>query len=231
MTSEELARIVAAKRRAAVESLLPTRQAARLKIDELQKARQEERAQAHDRQAEREIVSGHPFDLFPTPEELADRMVSIAAEIHPQTWLEPSAGTGRIADAIKRAGFYPDCIELNHSAAELLKKHGHRVTCADFLETNSRADAIVMNPPFSNGQDIKHVRHAAECLNPGGRIVAIMSDGSFCRSDKAAREFQEWMTPHKSEQLPPGTFKTSGTLVNCRLIVIDAYPTHTKTKG
>ena len=50
-----------------------------------------------------------------------------------------------------------------------------------------------MNPPFSNRRDIEHVRHAYELLKPGGRIVAIMGEGSFFGSDKKATEFREWL--------------------------------------
>jgi 16S rRNA G1207 methylase RsmC len=31
-----------------------------------------------------------------------------------------------------------------------------------------------MNPPFANGDDIKHITHA---LKPGGRLVAICANG------------------------------------------------------
>ena len=47
---------------------------------------------------------------------------------------------------------------------------------ADFLECNGDLgtfDRIVMNPPFTNGDDIKHIMHALKMLKPGGRLVAI----------------------------------------------------------
>jgi 16S rRNA G1207 methylase RsmC len=34
-----------------------------------------------------------------------------------------------------------------------------------------------MNPPFANGDDIKHITHALKMLNPGGRLVAICANG------------------------------------------------------
>ncbi len=34
-----------------------------------------------------------------------------------------------------------------------------------------------MNPPFANGQDIKHITHALRYLSPGGRLVAICANG------------------------------------------------------
>ena len=46
-----------------------------------------------------------------------------------------------------------------------------------------------MNPPFENNSDIKHVRHAFELLAPeNGKLIAIMSEGSFFRNDKQATD-------------------------------------------
>lgn len=112
------------------------------------------------------------------------------------------------------------------------------VQCCDFLDQHpgplsatsangSRGwglfDRVVMNPPFTKGQDIAHVRHAYDFLKPGGRIVAIMSEGPFFRSDRKAREFRQWLDERDSvtEQLPPDTFKVSGTGVNTRLVIIE----------
>jgi tRNA G10 N-methylase Trm11 len=176
---------------------------------------------------EREVTAGHPLDLFPTPAALAARMIEMA-DIRPgQAVLEPSAGTGRIAQAIKAAGVEPMCIELNYSAAELLKSRGYFCEHTDFLTWQppaaDRFNAVVMNPPFSNGQNITHVLHAYDLLAPGGRLVAIMSEGTFYRSDKKAVAFRDWLDNlgGTSEKLPEGTFKASGTQVSARLVVID----------
>jgi len=59
--------------------------------------------------------------LFPTPPELADRMVALA-DIRPgQRVLEPSAGTGRIIDAIRRTahGYAITAVELNCNMAQV----------------------------------------------------------------------------------------------------------------
>jgi phospholipid N-methyltransferase len=122
--------------------------------------------------------------LFPTPPELADRMVALA-DIRPgQQVLEPSAGTGRIIDAIRRNahGCTITAVELNCNMAHRLRT----VDCvddtrqADFLECNGDLgtfDRIVMNPPFANGDDIKHIMHALKMLKSGGRLVAICANG------------------------------------------------------
>ena len=86
-------------------------------------------------------------------------------------------------------------------------------------------DRIIMNPPFEKGQDIDHVRRAYDMLHPNGRIVAIMSEGPFYRSDSKAQEFRAWLDDKggTSEKLPEGSFKDSdrSTGVNTRLVIID----------
>jgi 16S rRNA G1207 methylase RsmC len=91
------------------------------------------------------------------------------------------------------------------------------VTCADFLTCNGnlgKFDRILMNPPFSNGEDIKHIRHALTFLKPGGRLVAICANGP--RQREALMGLGTW------EDLPAGTFKESGTMVNSAMLTVDA---------
>jgi hypothetical protein len=59
---------------------------------------------------------------------------------------------------------------------------------------NLRFDRIIMNPPFEKGQDIDFVLKAYELLEPNGILVALMSEGSFYRSYKRDKAFQEWVS-------------------------------------
>ena len=82
-----------------------------------------------------------------------------------------------------------------------------------------------MNPPFENFQDVEHVKHAFSLLNPGGKIVAIMSESPFFRSDKKAQQFRDWLDDlgGTSKKLPDKSFMASErpTGVNSRLVVIE----------
>ena len=73
---------------------------------------------------------------------------------------------------------------------------------------NSGYDRIVMNPPFSDRRDVEHVQHAYELLKPGGRLVAIMGEGSFFGSDKKAVAFREWLE------------SVGGTRRSCRRVLL-----------
>lgn len=164
---------------------------------------------------------------FPTPKNVVNRMVE-EADIKPgMNVLEPSAGSGHIADLAKEAGANVDTVEINHTLRGILQDKGHNLVGSDFMQFNekNKYDRILMNPPFEKGQDIDHVMHAYDLLKPGGKLVAIMSEGAFFRSDKKAKQFQEFMkhVDGHSEKLPEGTFKQSDrqTGVNTRLVVIN----------
>ena len=98
----------------------------------------------------------------------------------------------------------------------MLEPHAGRVVCGDFLAQNGnlgKFDRIVMNPPFANGADIQHIRHALTFLNDGGKLVAICANGP--RQREALEPIAEtWI------DLEPGAFKESGTNVNAAIVVI-----------
>lgn len=169
-------------------------------------------------------------ELFPTPPALAQRMVDEACIEDGHRVLEPSAGTGAILDATPGHVMPRSvvAIEINPTLVTGLRaKCGSYldVRCADFLEQPpdllGTFDRVLMNPPFS--AEVAHVRHAFGFLKPGGRLVAIMSEGPFFRSYRADVEFRAWLDEigGTSEPLPADTFRESGTGVNTRLVVIE----------
>lgn len=154
--------------------------------------------------------------LFPTPIDLANKMADFA-EIEPgMAILEPSAGTGVLIDAALAHGGEVTAVEWNVRLASRLKAKYANVHTADFLELNGelgKFDRVLMNPPFQNGADIKHIKHAIEKLKPGGVLVAICANGP-----RQQRELQP-IAEHW-EDLPAGTFKNAGTGVNTAMLVI-----------
>ena len=174
-----------------------------------------------------ELANSKIDGFFPTPKNIVEKMLDEADIKKGETVLEPSAGKGNIADEIRTQ--YPDnaleVAEINDSLAELLKEKGHSVVGDDFLATNKKYDKIIMNPPFEKLQDIDHVKHAYDMLNPGGRLVAIMSESPFFNSAKKAEAFRTWLenVGGVSEKLPENSFKNSerSTGVNTRMVVID----------
>jgi hypothetical protein len=180
--------------------------------------------------------------LFVTPPDLADRVVGLAEVRDGHRLLEPSAGTGALIQALQRADKLPwiQAIEVNVALATHLAAFGTaslaanlarrtpaiasfnakiQVMCADFLEQNQDTiglfDRIIMNPPFHNAEDVKHILHAATLLVPGGRLVAICAAGPRQAAAFKERPDCRWI------DLPAGSFEASGTSVHAAIVVID----------
>ena len=157
--------------------------------------------------------------LFPTPKDVADQVVQLADIQQFDRVLEPSAGAGALIDAIHSHN--PECgitaIEINSQLAAALESKS-AVRCADFLEVQpdefGMVDRVVMNPPFENGSDIKHVEHALTFLREGGRLVSVVANGPR-QAKKLKPLATEWI------DLPAESFKSAGTNVNAAIVVID----------
>lgn len=164
---------------------------------------------------------------FPTPRAVIELMIERSDIEEGNHILEPSAGSGAIADAIKEKcpGITIEVSEVNYTLQEILKAKGYELVSPNFLEylDNFQYDRILMNPPFENQQDIDHVRKAYAHLFEGGRLVSIMSPAPFFRSDKKAVEFREWFDNLGGERvdLPENSFKQSGTGVASIMIILD----------
>lgn len=171
--------------------------------------------------------------LFPTPEDVGRRLVMYAGVRPGMRVLEPSAGTGALVRPIVDAlgGF--DCgrlvtVEISSELCRGLEAQRQkwlyanettwRILHGDFLDlarltTYCRYDAVVMNPPFDNGTDIKHIEHALTFLKPGCKLAAICANGPRQQAAFMDRA-DHW------EELPPGTF--TGTNVRAAIVVLTA---------
>lgn len=158
--------------------------------------------------------------LFPTSPELAQRMVELARIEPHHSLLEPSAGTGNILKQLPFALLRVIAIEINASLVTNLKRSFPKVDVrqSDFLLCNGNLgtfDRILMNPPFLNGEDIKHILHAKGMLNANGLLVSLCANGPRQR---------ETLKPVVSywEDLPSGSFSDQGTNVNVALLIIES---------
>ncbi len=163
------------------------------------------------------------FQLFQTPAELAGRLVGLLGLAERARVLEPSAGLGRLLDAL--APYQPaEVVAVETAAAcaaELFRQTRPGVTLRqrDFLtETPAELgtfDAVAMNPPFHMRADIRHILHARQFLKPGAKLAALCLDTP--RRESALRPLcQTW------EKIPAGAFRSEGTGVACILLTISA---------
>lgn len=161
------------------------------------------------------------FNLFQTPPAVAANMAAHLELAPGARVLEPSAGLGRLLDAL--APYSPRevvAVEIAADcAAELYRQDRAGVTIKqrDFLNVEpselGQFDAVIMNPPFHMRQDIKHIRHALTFLRPGGRLV-----GLCMRTTQREAELKPlcscWI------DLPRGTFGKEGTNIEVSLLKI-----------
>lgn len=170
------------------------------------------------------------FEQFFTPPALADKMAEALALGPDDLVLEPSAGSGRLIDAARKAGVSEHeivAVEIDERlSASLASRYPNAdVIPADFtevLEFTRAPSAVIMNPPFSANQDIEHVRRAFDWLRPGGRLASIMSAHFTFAPDRASLAFRDWLTGLGGdvEILPDATFAESGTNVSAVLITV-----------
>jgi RecA/RadA recombinase len=158
---------------------------------------------------------------FPTPYPEVEEMIERAELAPGMTVLEPSAGSGGIADRLPR-DVSITVAEKNHTLREILKLKGYD-PLIDALNIPGQYDRILMNPPFEGGQDMAHVMHAFEHnLKPGGRLVAIVGAGAM-QNYRNAR-FQQLVEEHRvgiDRWIAPEAWKRSGTAVNAVMITLE----------
>lgn len=163
------------------------------------------------------------FNLFQTPVPVAQRMAALVREKIGEgaRVLEPSAGLGRLVDPLHELRLQWLMVEEAQECCKALMDAYKRadVLHRDFLTVSAddiggTVDAVVMNPPFKQGRDIRHIQHALSMLRPGGRLVSLCYNG--VRQNEVLRPMADhW------EVLPEGSFKQEGTAASVALLVID----------
>lgn len=150
--------------------------------------------------------------FFPTTDKIIEgKMLPKAGIKDGFKILEPSAGIGSIADMLRER--YPsaqiDVCESNWSLREILELKGYNLVGDDTLKLTGQYDAIVMNPPFENGQDAEHVRYCYDnLLKAGGTLVAIMASSFTYHQGKKYTAFRDFLQSANGsqEKLPDDAF-------------------------
>lgn len=145
-------------------------------------------------------------------------------------FLEPSAGSGRIADMLKK---FDDCtkdltcVELNNDLCNILKDKGFNTIHSDFLNYNvdntEKFDIIVAAPPFKGNIDLKHIMHMYEMLAENGFIISLTSPYWLTNNEPLQVEFRSFISDkiHQLELLPDNTFVEKGKTVPTAILFIE----------
>lgn len=181
----------------------------------------EQYRQRHEIGTAPKAVTG--FNLFQTPKVIALEMARIIKEKASGNCriLEPSAGLGRLYEPLKDDIENWMMVEEQLECCKALKNaiRKSELKHADFLSLNAQDlggqfDAVIMNPPFKMGNDIKHIKHALDMVKPGGRLV------SLCYNGTRQNEILKPIADHW-EVLPEKSFKGEGTAASVAMLVID----------
>lgn len=172
------------------------------------------------------------FQSFYTPAPLAAKMAALLpADV--KRVLEPSCGEGALLRAVRK--LHPEAFLVGYDIDQrALQKCGLGArgngmgglepgyyVLKDYLETNSAScstfDAIAANPPFTGGQDAKHLIHMmALHIQVGGTIVILMTPNALEKTTGPYRILAErladtangvskWEITHR-EIIPAKTF-------------------------
>jgi predicted RNA methylase len=145
-----------------------------------------------------------------TPRELATR-IAIWSGASGVNVLEPSAGDGSLAKALRRQRANVACIEIDQALVGDLRRDGFQVACGDFLAASPRPfDLVVMNPPYEDDADLKHVLHALEFAPRVIALVRLNFLAGKARQEKLWRHHQPARVAFLSKR-PQFVGETSGS--------------------
>jgi hypothetical protein len=171
---------------------------------------------------ELEIIGMKDGDFFPTPKPVCQRLVQLA-DIKPN-WqiLEPSAGSGNIAEYITNT--YPnvqlEVVEINYDLRQILELKGFNLVGKNFLEFNPSHlyNACIMNPPFC--ELVQHIYQAWKLLVTGGVLVSVIPESVFF--NRKYKTFKNWLQANNSyvEMVDKAAFLSSNNPTNVATRII-----------
>ncbi len=171
--------------------------------------------------------------FFPTEGDALNLLIDSLELKEHHKFLEPSAGTGTIAAAVKPLVSSVDCVEINSSLFDVLKFRGFDPFFGDFLkiEPVGKYDRIGMNPPFEKDQHIDHFFHAIAFLKDNtGLLCCVMPKGAHKGGHTKKRQaFNKFVTDGLESgkitiiDLPSGSFKSAGTSIESQIVKVDLW--------
>lgn len=163
------------------------------------------------------------YQFFPTPEKIVDLLVDLAEIKEEDLILEPSAWTWNIVKWItkKQTSCHIYINELDINKIPLLYElkeenlYIQQITNLDFLEFDwyNNYSKIIMNPPFSQNNAIKHILKAYSLLTRWWMLVSICPSNILTKEYKSLTEELNNLNPEVIE-LEEWSFKESWTMIN-----------------
>ncbi|MBG1263104.1 strawberry notch family protein [Nostoc commune] len=194
----------------------------------------------HTRRSEEQLK----LQQFSTPLPLA-YLVALAGQIQTDDLvLEPSAGTGILAQFAKLQGASLMLNELSQDRGKILRRlfpgvplfsvNAEQIN--DYLAGKTQPSVVLMNPPFSSSPKVsnrnpdatpRHINSALQRLVDGGRLVTITANWFSPSNDDWRETFvkmQEKATVVLSVGVNGKVYSKHGTQMDTRITVIDKVP-------
>lgn len=166
------------------------------------------------------------LQFYPTTEVAGERLLR-GVNLTGKVVFEPSAGDGFLVEQAYLAGAAEVlCAEIYEKFHPAVEQSGGRLIGTDVFQLSSASlsdvDVVLMNPPFSGGQDIKHVRHVLGLIPDQAEVHAIISASVLHNSSKVYDSFRSFLTEKdiELEEMEAGTFKDSGTMTRSCIVRI-----------
>lgn len=170
-------------------------------------------------------MSYYDKNYYPTPRAVIDKMLEpFKEQIKTMNVLEPSAGMGAIADAVKwqQTGntkrIY--CCEIDENMKATLAGKGYKVIQGDFLQYSGSMnfDLIVMNPPFDRGAE--HLLKAWEILRDGDVVCLLNEETLKSPHTQARRELIDIIEKNGSVEYLGAAFDNADRKTGVRVAMV-----------
>lgn len=162
-------------------------------------------------------------EFYPTPAPVIQKMLHKISK-GAQHYLEPSAGKGDIAEAISKNNYNRsknvDCIEHSPELCAILQDKDFTIVGHDFLTYDGVCyyDAIVMNPPFSNGDE--HLLKAWDFLHDG-EIVCLLNEETIKNPyTKTRKRLEHIIEEHGEVEYLGDCFSSAERKTNVRVALV-----------
>ncbi|MCC5640679.1 strawberry notch family protein [Nostoc sp. CHAB 5844] len=194
----------------------------------------------HTRRSEEQLQ----LQQFSTPLPLA-YLVALAGQVtNNDLVLEPSAGTGILAQFAKLQGASLMLNELSPDRTKILRRlfpgtplfsvNAEQIN--DYLAGKTQPSVVLMNPPFSSSPNIsdrnpdatpRHINSALQRLCDGGRLVTITANWFSPANPSWRKTFVKWQEKARvlmSVGVSGKVYSKHGTTIETRITIIDKVP-------
>lgn len=173
--------------------------------------------------------------FFPTPIPIVDKMIDLADVHDGDRVLDSSAGTGRIIHRVlERNKVYSVALEPNSKRFGELRSDidvkqmttfEGALSFERFKRISRNCNKVIINPPFKNDMDIKHLLLSYLFCADNADVVCIIQENSLYYNRKVHRLFNMFLSfmPEDSiefSKLPSGSFKSELTTVDTVMVHI-----------